>query len=114
MPKVGTKRNFAYSTCNSSQDTATSKPNPTQSAEVDAQVPSSASFEVAHDSSGSALSSYLMKSCGSTNNNKYYILQVLRSKGTDKYFLHTRYGRVGCTASNTQALMSQDAAVKAY
>lgn len=115
MPRatVGTKRSFGNSTCASSQDTSATAPS-SKNAEVDKEVSGAASYEVVHDDSGAALSCYLMKSCASKNNNKYYILQVLRRLGSDSFYLHTRYGRVGCTASNTQAPMNRDAAIKAY
>lgn len=114
--KVGNKRSFGSSTCSPntlSQDTsasATSSPD----AEVDKEVAGGHAYEVAQDASGTALSCYLMNSCAKNNNNKYYILQVLRRKGTDSYYLHTRYGRVGATAANALEAMTQEAAAKAY
>lgn len=117
VAKVGSKRNFGSSTCDTkdSKDAADTTPS-SQGAEVDKEVASSNDYEVAQDGSGRALSCYLMHSCGNTNANKYYILQVLQKKGTssDSFYMHARYGRVGSTAANTLEPMTQEAAAKAY
>lgn len=53
-----------------------------------------------------------MKTDLGANNNKYYIIQVL--KKNEKIFYYLRYGRVGYILSQTMELMSLEAAEKKY
>lgn len=69
---------------------------------------------VASDENGQLLSCYLMNSKSSDNHNKYYILQVLKCTYSNSYFIHTRYGRVGSTASNSMESSTYENAVKMY
>ena len=62
-----------------------------------------------------ANSSYLMKADCQANNNKYYICQVLKEKKAKKYFLYTRYGRVGDPGVKNMAWCSDEGkAIKGY
>ena len=65
-------------------------------AQVDSHVPNAGIYEVYYDKDSlTSYSIYLMKTEIKANNNKFYIVQVLKRKGTDNYFHFTRYGRVG-------------------
>jgi hypothetical protein len=88
------KRNLSQSTC---ADSPVSSPKKINAPDVDAKISCSTSYEVCKNSSGDYLSTYLMKSDCKVNNNKFYILQLLKLKNSSdsKCWLHTRYGRVG-------------------
>jgi predicted DNA-binding WGR domain protein len=47
---------------------------------------------------GKVYSTYMMWSDMKNNHNKYYIVQVLKRKGTEQYSTWIRYGRVGMVA----------------
>ena len=70
------------------------------SIQVDNHVPNKHLFEVVIES-GKVYSIYLMKSELKANNNKFYIVQVLKKKGTSEYYQFVRYGRVGATGNVT-------------
>jgi predicted DNA-binding WGR domain protein len=46
---------------------------------------------------GAYFSVYLMNTTLASNNNKFYIIQILKSKSANSFLLLTRYGRVGET-----------------
>ena len=96
MPKLLGKRNFTQTGNVASGGAKVVKP------DVDAQVQGgSKNYEVYADDSGKYYNSYLMNSNCDKNNNKYYVLQLLKSKTGGTYYLHSRYGRVGHTAAST-------------
>ena len=77
---------------------------------VDVHVPLASDYEV-HD--GHTI--YLMKSELKANNNKFYIVQVLKRKRDNRFFSFTRYGRVGSTGNkDLQSYANVDAAIKYY
>ena len=71
-----------------------------KSTQVDSHVPGNASYEVVVDGE-KVYSIYMMWSDTKNNHNKYYIVQVLRRKGTEQYSTWIRYGRVGMVADKT-------------
>ena len=84
---------------------ATPNPEPAASSsapEVDAAIPGSSNYMV-HGAEGKYFSCYLMNSNCDKNNNKYYIIQVLRHKTTKAFCIHTRYGRVGAVVGSSRA-----------
>jgi len=110
MPKLLGKRNFTQS---SSAPVASGAK--AARPDVDAQVAGGQNYEVHQDDSGKYYNCYLMNSNCDKNNNKYYILQLLKSKGTGSYYIHSRYGRVGHTAaSSCDAVGCLEQAVRQY
>ena len=81
----------------------------TKACEVDAAIANHQDYVVQGSSS-----SYLMKADCLNNNNKFYILQVLKHKQTQQHYLYTRYGRVGDPGIKDLKLMSEELAVKGY
>ena len=63
-------------------------------APVDAYVPNADQYEVV-TLFNKVYSCTLNQSNVSHNNNKFYILQILKKKGTDNYYTFFRWGRVG-------------------
>jgi len=88
---IGKKRSFKSSSC---VDKAIEKP------DVDCELRYHTDYEVMAADDGKYMSCYLMKSDCGKNNNKYYIIQVLRNTKSNQIYIHTRYGRVGQIASN--------------
>ena len=73
----------------------TSADDPTM-AQVDSHVPHKELYEVVYDPVNKISHSvYLMKTEIKANNNKFYVVQVLKKKGSELYGCFTRYGRVG-------------------
>ena len=108
------KRNLSQSTCADSPNLPLKKIN---APDVDAKICGHSSYEVCKSSNGDYLSTYLMNSDCGKNNNKFYILQLLKLKNSknDKCWLHTRYGRVGDPGVQGMALnMNPEAGEKAY
>lgn len=55
-----------------------------------------------------------MKADCANNNNKFYIIQVLKNKGSAKTFFYTRYGRVGDSGVSDLVEIETKNAVKEY
>ncbi|CAD8206329.1 unnamed protein product [Paramecium octaurelia] len=52
---------------------------------------------------------------GANNNNKFYIVQLLKKKDKDFFYLYTRWGRVGVEGSSAkQSFLKTESAKKAY
>ena len=100
---LGNKRFFSQSTNADSDSDKDKKPQ-----EVDAEVPNYITYSVVDN-----LSCYLMKSDCGQNNNKYYVLQLLKNS-SNQYYLHTRYGRVGNVQANTMDLTNEEKGRKDY
>ena len=81
--------------------------------QVDNHVPNKHLFEVVVES-GKVYSIYLMKSELKANNNKFYIVQVLKKKGTTEYYHFVRYGRVGVDGVKTFEPNNLPAAIKFF
>ena len=62
--------------------------------DVDKEIADCDKYEVCEDPSGEFYTKYLMKTEMGKNQNKYYVLQLLKHKTTDKRYIWTRYGRV--------------------
>ena len=64
--------------------------------DVDKELPDCDQYEVCEMpySSDSFCTSYLMKTEMGKNQNKFYVLQLLKHQKTNKIYLWTRYGRV--------------------
>ena len=62
---------------------------------VDAECPLKDSFKVYADSRGDHYHAMLNQTNISSNNNKYYLLQVLEHRKEDGYAVWFRWGRVG-------------------
>ena len=78
--------------------------------EVDCAIHNHGDYEIQGTNS-----SYLVKADCVANNNKYYICQVLKEKKANKYFLYTRYGRVGDPGMKNMASCSDEGnAIKGY
>lgn len=78
------KRKFSQSTCANSQ--------PEEIPQVDAAI-RKPGYSIVQSSDKSYKSVYLQMSNCAQNNNKFYIIQLLKSGSST--FLYTRYGRVG-------------------
>lgn len=77
-----------------------------KSTQVDSFVPGGAAYEVVVDN-GKVYSTYMMWSDMKNNHNKYYIVQVLKRKGSEQYSSWIRYGRVGMVADKMLSLSSK-------
>ena len=75
--------------------------------DVDKELAFSEKYEVC-DTNGEFNSHYLMKTDLGKNNNKFYVLQMLRDKSSNSYYLWTRYGRVGDIGQKSLKGMSKE------
>ena len=83
--------------------------------EVDAEISKSHEYMIVKDDNGKYYSAYLMKSDCDLNNNKYYIIQLLKNVSTNVIILWTRYGRVGRTGgSNKEVMPTIESGIQAY
>ena len=55
-----------------------------------------------------------MKSELKANNNKFYIVQVLKMKGTNNFYTYVRYGRVGTPGVKTLSREPEEKAIKYF
>ena len=70
-------------------------------------------YEV-HSEDGVFYSVYLMKSELKANNNKFYIVQVLKKKSTNDFWTFVRYGRVGTSGTTSLNYHNRDGALKYF
>ena len=66
-----------------------------QCTQVDKNLVDAKDYEVMLCPMNNALSVYLECSDAAKNMNKFYVIQLLRQKVYDQYFIFTRYGKVG-------------------
>lgn len=81
---------------------------------VDDMCPNAAQYKVVDDFDATLNQSNIM---GGNNNNKYYRIQMLQHDKTKKFFLWTRWGRVGetrGTQTKLQACKDQDSCEKTF
>ena len=69
--------------------------------DVDKELPACDSYEVCEDRSGGFYTKYLMKTELGKNQNKFYVLQLLKNIKSDKRYLWIRYGRVADAKGQT-------------
>jgi poly [ADP-ribose] polymerase len=81
--------------------------------EPDPQFPT-AGFHVYIDDDGTVYDATLNQTNLGANNNKFYICQVLKQDGADRYCSWFRWGRVGFNGQNSLSYSSLDGAISAF